>query len=153
MNSPLPSRPWRRWLAVAIAAILLLYWGAIFLATHTPPVHMPTDIPYSDKLAHFTAFAGLAFLLTLALYIWRPFRWRWLLVAVMIAAIYGMLDEFTQSYVGRHADVRDWLADVAGAIFGASAGLVTFLVVRSFYRLFFSASDEAPILPKDARDD
>jgi VanZ family protein len=153
MKPLLPSRPWRRWLAVAIAAILLFYWGAIFLATHTPPVDMPTDIPYGDKLAHFTAFAGLAFLLTLALYIWRPFRWRWLLVAVMIAALYGMLDEFTQSYVGRHADVRDWLADVAGAVCGASAGLVTFLAVRGICRRIFSASGQTSMLLKDARDD
>jgi VanZ family protein len=38
---------------------------------------------------------------------------------------YGILDELTQIPVGRHADVRDWFADVTGAIIGIvlAAGL------------------------------
>jgi VanZ family protein len=111
---------------------------------------MPTDIPYNDKLAHAIAYAGLAFWLTMALYILRPFRWHWMLVAMAIAATYGMLDELTQSLVGRDTDVRDWIADVLGALGGTAAGLIAFLILRSIRRWLRPLPEDAPPVAKDA---
>jgi VanZ family protein len=143
MNSTFSTWPWRRLVTILVVAVLVVYWGAIFAATHMPPVHLPTRVPYNDKLAHFTAYAGLAFWLTLALYLLRPFRWRWPLVAVVIAAVYGMLDEFTQSFVGRDMDVKDWVADVLGALVGAVAGLIGFLLLRSIRRWLLPLPSDA----------
>jgi VanZ family protein len=44
-------------------------------------------------------------------------------------AVYGAFDELTQIPVGRHADVADWFADVAGSVIG----LALFAMVRSIF--------------------
>lgn len=41
-------------------------------------------------------------------------------VAVLIASLYGVSDEFHQSFVGRDATVQDWLADTVGAMLMAA---------------------------------
>jgi VanZ family protein len=37
------------------------------------------------------------------------------LIVLLILALYGAFDEQTQKLVGRHCDLRDWFADMAGA--------------------------------------
>ncbi len=39
-----------------------------------------------------------------------------LTMAFTLAALYGISDEWHQSFVGRDATVRDWLADTVGAV-------------------------------------
>ena len=51
---------------------------------------------------------------------------------LIVAAIYGVLDELTQTLVGRSADVADWLADMVGATVGIWAGLLAARLLRSF---------------------
>jgi VanZ family protein len=107
---------------VRVAALLLvLYWAALFVATHVPVsgVKMGHN---GDKVAHFCAYAGLTFLLAWVVYHRRRLTRRDWLVLLIVAAIYGGVDELFQKFVpGRTADVWDWLADVCGAVVGIAA--------------------------------
>lgn len=121
---------WKRWVAAGIVAALLLYWPLLFLLTHLPPSNVPSVGVSHDKLAHFCAYFGLTFLLTLALLLLCRFRWELLLYAIVATALYGAIDELTQLFVGRTADLRDWLADVTGAIAGALVATACFFVAK-----------------------
>ncbi|MFA5424723.1 MAG: VanZ family protein [Phycisphaerae bacterium] len=106
-----------------VLAALLLYWPAIFIGTHIPMPRIPVwagQIPLSDKVMHFIAYLFLSFLLWLAINPDRKVHWRkpavwWVL---FIVVWYGVIDEWLQMYVGRDTDVRDFFADLAGAITG-----------------------------------
>ncbi|MBI2824732.1 MAG: VanZ family protein [Planctomycetia bacterium] len=118
-----------------LGAICAVYIALMALATHmslsgmeVPQWRLPVD-----KLFHFTAYAGLSFLLaTLAAAIWsgtrgRPWARALRYVAVLPAvALYGVVDELTQPAVGRTADPLDWITDIAGA----TVGLLVFLAFR-----------------------
>ncbi len=80
-------------------------------------------LTFTDKIAHFIAYAVLAFACALWLPhdAWTASRWRAALPVVLVTAFYGLLDEFHQSFVpGRDCSPFDWLADLAGAIIGVS---------------------------------
>ncbi len=71
------------------------------------------SLPVSDKIMHFGAYAGLAFLPAL-----HEARRRLPLIAVLLAAL-GVLMEFGQRYsVGRQYEVADMLANTAGIVCG-----------------------------------
>ena len=119
-----------RWLwhwGPAIAAML-----AIFFVSGQQKI---PDLPagFSNHTGHLVAYAGLAVLLVRAL---AAARWSGVTasaarVAILIAALYGITDELHQKFVpGRTATVSDWIADLAGAILGASGVLVTKRFVR-----------------------
>jgi len=66
--------------------------------------------------AHFVVYAVLG-----ALYLWalprRERVWPTAFAAVALASLYGITDEFHQSFVpGRMPDPADWLVDTAGAL-------------------------------------
>ena len=64
----------------------------------------------SDKLVHATVFGTVAALL------WIATRGRWPLAILAAAGAVGLLDEAIPWYSPvRHADVRDLVADLAGA--------------------------------------
>jgi VanZ family protein len=108
---------WFRWKYLLLAG----FWFGLFIGTHLPKVPAPLR-KVSDKTMHGSAFAGLALLLSWAMY--RKdvsARKHWLKILTLIA-IYGALDEVLQIPVGRHCDFNDWLADMAGA----SVGLTLF---------------------------
>ncbi len=76
-------------------------------------VQLPTGM---DKVIHFLIFGVLGWLLARGVFEAAPGAlWsRWLLILVG-GALFAMLDEMHQALVpGRHADIRDWLADMAG---------------------------------------
>jgi len=79
------------------------------------------SFPLRDKGVHFLEYAVLGFLCahaTLATWPRRP-RLRVLLVAVLIAAAWGLSDELHQALVpGRSAEVLDFVADAVGASVG-----------------------------------
>jgi VanZ family protein len=111
-------------------AVLAVYWIALFVGTHVPRLQPPPPLAQSDKWLHFTAFAVLS-----ALFAWNwslraAFGWRERLAAVAILAVYGALDEFTQSYVSRDANIHDWYADLAGIL----VGLAALVVARRLFR-------------------
>lgn len=115
------ARPWwlgpLGWLAAAAWALFL------YLQSASPDAgsflrFFPAG---ADKVAHAGAYGVLGALLTVAT--GRP----WL--AVLISALFGISDEFHQSFVPqRAADVFDVVADTVGATIGAS--FVAFLSRR-----------------------
>ena len=115
-----PGRRRLIWIALAV------YWLGLFVATHLPPRHVP-PIPVNDKIEHVGGFTILAMLLSIL--IDRRSATRAFLIVVGICLIYGALDEWTQPFVGRSCDLRDWLADSCGAIVGSLFGL---LITRRF---------------------
>jgi VanZ family protein len=103
------SKPW---------LVAALVWTAAILTVNSISV---TDAPIrtfsgADKIAHAGIYAVAAFA-------WRSaFRMRnertslWIVFAI---AMLGALDEWHQLAVpGRSGDVRDWFADVVGALLG-----------------------------------
>lgn len=122
---PVPSSTLR-----GISLALTLAWAAlIYYLSDQPGTDLPLAFPGQDKLLHLLAYGVLGFLalgtrqLSASGYRITDY---WKVAAV--ATLYGVLDEFHQSFVpGRNADVLDVLADAGGALLGA--GLL-FLTVR-----------------------
>ncbi len=94
--------------------ILGCYWLGLFGIMHTPkgPFPAPLLFPHQDKVVHFFGYAILAGL-TAAAAAW-PTGGKWYGRWLLIFAAYAAFDELTQPLVGRHADVLDWAADIAG---------------------------------------
>lgn len=113
-----------------MTVVLTCYWLAIFIGTHmSPGAAQEFEIEGSDKLKHYVAYAGLAFLLAG----WRACRGPLSLTTYVwlfgISAAYGAFDETTQMLVGRDAELGDWFADAIGTLtglasFAAGAALV-----------------------------
>ncbi|MCK4340552.1 MAG: VanZ family protein [Phycisphaerae bacterium] len=102
---------WTHWYRRALPA----YWIFVFCATHFPNLQFGGGIPSSDKLAHALAFALLAFLFwRFAETFRRPLSGRFVWVAGIGLGLYAAFDEYTQRFVGRGVDVRDWLCGMAG---------------------------------------
>lgn len=109
----------------------LLWMGVIFALSHQPTLPYPEDLDAMvvSTLGHVTVYAVLAALVWWALP-GVPGGWRSAL-AVAIAALYGVTDEWHQSFVpGRSPDVRDLLADTIGAVIAVL--LIGWLVRRGF---------------------
>jgi len=91
---------------LALGEMGLLWW-----LSDQPATGMGLPHPW-DKGAHFLAYGLLGFLLGVAFGDFRP--------ALLLAALYGVVDEWHQSFVpGREAFGLDLLADFLGAYFGA----------------------------------
>lgn len=106
----IPVRPWlwRSLWPVAMAC-------TIFSASSQSQIAGPAGIPHLDKIAHFGVFGLLA---TLVLRVFFDSRHlvRTTVVAIALASVYGMSDEFHQSFTpGREVDIADWIADTSGA--------------------------------------
>ncbi|WP_221029209.1 VanZ family protein [Actomonas aquatica] len=106
------------------------HWGwpvalavMVFFASGRGSVAAP-DIVNIDKLTHFAVFGLLATLVART----QPRRRWWL--GLVVASLYGMADEFRQSFTpGRSVEVADWVADTLGA-----AVAVTVYARWTFYR-------------------
>jgi VanZ family protein len=100
----------------------VLYMGGIFMVSSIPDIGaLPGGV--SDKSWHFLAYAGLGVLVTHALSRGRPTRLPWprVLLAILLATLYGICDELHQSLVpGRMADAADVVADAIGAAAGSA---------------------------------
>jgi len=101
---------------------LVVYWIGIFILTHLPvlPRVLLRGVSLSDVSLHYIAYLILVFLIWLAITPDKKVNWRkaatwWVLFVVVW---YGVVDEWLQGYVGRCPDVKDFLADLAGALTG-----------------------------------
>jgi len=107
-----------------IASMMLaIYWLTLVTATHWPLKIPPPGQPIlgKDKVLHFSAYAGLAFLFGLVATLRRrqaPTA-ALALVAALCAVLAGLADEVTQPLTGRDFEWWDWLADSLGAAAGS----------------------------------
>lgn len=100
------------WLPAGVMAVV------IFWLSHQRELPGVADM-VPDWWAHGVEY-GL-FTLTLVFGASRGFtpsmrRRARLAAAVLMATLYGITDEYHQSFVGRDATVHDWLADTVGAL-------------------------------------
>ncbi|MGR3592246.1 MAG: teicoplanin resistance protein VanZ [Limimaricola soesokkakensis] len=102
-----------RFVALLLTLLLALVLGFLTLV----PLNVPKDMPGNDKHHHLVAFAALA-LPTAAL---TP-RLLWGLLPML--ALYGVLIEVLQPFVGRNGDLGDALADGLGLLLGSILGLL-----------------------------
>ncbi len=107
----------RTW--ILVVAYLALIFGVSSIP-QDPLSH--TCFKVSDKMAHLAEYAGFGLLLSVASRstFRRVRRWVLLVVVVLIGAAVGALDETYQMTVpGRERELLDWVADVAGVLFGS----------------------------------
>lgn len=105
----------------------------IFIASSIPMTKLPSLENYSDKFVHAGVFFVLAYLVHVALFHQgnRRLSQYSLIITVLFVMIFGVLDEFHQSFTpGRSVDPFDVVADTFGAVMYASINLRF-----KFYRL------------------
>ncbi|MEX2027724.1 MAG: VanZ family protein [Pirellulaceae bacterium] len=118
--------------------MVAVYWGAMFAGTH---LSLPgPELPHApgDKTMHFVAYAGLAFLWLVAAATFGRVTWVMYLIVMIGAALYGAVDEVSQSMVGRDMDIADWRFDVMGAAIGS----IAFAAVYAVWNLWQGRSEE-----------
>ena len=105
-----------------------------------PIVEFVTGGPVDDTLlhkvvrkgAHFAEFAALSALLTVLLHLifgtWRTHAMGYVL---FLSLLFGVLDEFLQSFTGRGTSVRDVMLDLCGALWGIACAIT---VIEIFER-------------------
>jgi VanZ family protein len=103
------------------AGLLILYWTALFVATHIPVPNVVREADVSDKGLHLLANLILIFLFWFTVSDGKKAHWRkaapWFVLTIMI--VYSVFDELTQSFVpGRSCDPRDLFADLTGTCMG-----------------------------------
>ncbi len=105
--------------AVVYWIITVSYMVAIFYISSQKSVELP-PLPWgSDKVLHAVAYAVLGVLSYLS-FKKSGLNKRVIALSFFLAAIYGITDEFHQSYVpGRNAAVGDVIADAVGAFLGS----------------------------------
>ncbi len=125
------NKSWSPPLTRFVAAALVVYWAALCVGTHVPGRFVGTPL-ISDKVLHFSAYAGLSFLIATLLPLLGVQSWRAYGGALIVAVCYGAIDELGQIPIpGRTADIADWWADVAGAVAGlACCWLMMAAIVR-----------------------
>ena len=114
-----PSKRAARWIPAAGYAALIFYLSS-------RPAPLPKDLAFHalDKGLHFIGYALLGWLLYHALR-HETAPGRALYASFLLASLYGISDEYHQSFVpSRQADAADVLADAAGALAGSIAANV-----------------------------
>ena len=108
-----PLRPTRGLrILCAVAAIAVI--GQLLFLAEPPFAHRLVEATW-DKGVHIVVFAGLAFL------IWMAVGGRWPMLVWLLVLAVGATDEVHQIYTpGRTADLNDFLADG----FGATAAMI-----------------------------
>jgi VanZ family protein len=106
------------WAAAILCGLVTLWWSLVSLP---PERHLFKGV---DKLQHGLAYFVTSLLLLLAA-VWRPgrgdgplARWGVWVVGALIAAGAGI--EVLQSFIGRDAELGDWIAEIVavGLAFG-----------------------------------
>lgn len=93
----------------------VLAWACALTASHIPGPNLP-DLRVGDKSLHLAGFLVLTSLFWLTLAGHGRRRAGRIALILLVMPLYAALDELTQPWFLRTADVHDWLADMAGAI-------------------------------------
>lgn len=101
----------------AIAWILLIFIACLLPGKSIPEVSFFARVPHFDKIVHF----GMYFIFTLFLLAGFTRKYsktsiKAYFISFIIALCCGLLIEMLQSCVGRSCDLRDAIANTAGAI-------------------------------------
>lgn len=103
--------------------LVFLWVGLIFILSHQP--NLKSDLP-SDwdfilrKIAHFTEYAVLVFLLINALKFYQIPKRKIIWLSIILSILYAFSDEYHQSFIlGRQASLRDVGIDSLGVFLGA----------------------------------
>lgn len=118
-----------RQLRVTSALLACVWIATIYYLSSLSGLDIGIDFAAKDKLFHMAAYGllGLFILGTMRLSI-TGYSYNQVTLATLIATVYGITDEWHQSYVaGRTSDPMDLVADCLGAL------LVT-LAARAFMR-------------------
>ena len=102
---------------------LVLWCAGIFVqSSHAIPDVFP-HWPYVDKIGHTAVYALLSILFCRAfnsIPAWRGKTLKLFTAGIILTTLYGVSDEWHQSFVAaRTADAMDLLADMGGAFLGA----------------------------------
>lgn len=100
---------------------LVVYCLAIFIQSSLPAPELYLEFRFSDKFAHFFAYAVLGILFFRALHPTgrKAHPLRLMILSVLLSTLYGISDEVHQHFVpSRCADAADALADMFGSIAG-----------------------------------
>lgn len=93
----------------------------IFVLSSQPSLPAVSLFSGADLLAHAVVFGILGALLSRSLAPSRVTAWRRVLLITMLVAVYGITDEYHQSFVpGRDASAWDVLADGLGGLLAAA---------------------------------
>jgi VanZ family protein len=98
-----------------IAMILIISFQSSTSGLKLPDL----SFDFVDKFVHFFVFGILGWLIARGMYKTknRFIHKRFLLLAIIIGTIFGLIDECHQSFVpGRQSDIGDWFADILGII-------------------------------------
>jgi len=108
---------------------LMKYWlpvflcmGVIFYFSSLQGEAIPSLFPLQDIFFHGIIYAILGWLLRRALKntVTQSKPHTLVLLTVLFGALYGLSDEFHQSFVpGRDVSITDWVIDTAGAFIGS----------------------------------
>lgn len=118
-----------RWTLAGILWSALFCWagGVLWISSLTPEQLPDGAFLFGDKFAHFIVYIVGGWLAASALRMSRPRAAvaGQIVVAVIIVAVFGALDESLQTFTpGRlGGDIYDWIADFFGAGFGALLSL------------------------------
>ena len=110
-------------------ALVIAWAGIIFIGSSFPNPPGASGGEWRYDLAHMVEYAILGVLVFFALRAYRP-SWPWLAIAVTawaFAVLYGMSDEFHQSFVPNRD--ANWL-DVGFDALGAALGIVLVRGIR-----------------------
>ena len=102
---------------LALTATAILSFVIAYLTLSPSPPHVGLEELLSDKAYHVIAFAALIF--PSALLYARSLIW-----VIPAALMFGGAIELIQPYVGREAEVADFLADAVGLSVGIVSGLI-----------------------------
>lgn len=88
------------------------------------------------KVAHFSIFLCLGFVLSLAWIRFKPIKWYSVALVLCVCVLYAIFDETHQLYVpGRGGQVRDVLIDSSGSVMGISLFLALRAIVYGFKKV------------------
>jgi VanZ family protein len=98
--------------------MLLVYWTAMFVATHWPKIsRYAPKISHFDKFMHVLIFAGWTFLFWRVLSAdGRQVKPSTSIKLIIGGTLYALFDEMTQQLVGRTPAASDILADILGIL-------------------------------------
>ena len=112
-SSPTPVSRWNHWCRRALPA----YWIFLFCCTHFPKLKLGPIGVGGGKLVHFVGFGLLAFLFwQFAQSFKERLSGRFVWIAGFWLVLYAAFDEYSQGFVGRGVDIKDWFCNAAGII-------------------------------------